>query len=112
MYTLYIKTFLADNKTSRRVASRITSPRATEITSHDNDRNHYFNESTTDQGTVERSNVDIMNGSFNDLIKRNWLLITILLVLLACIVLYLTYCPSIFIRIQEIFARIGDHFHS
>lgn len=112
MYTLFIKTFLADNKTSPRVAGRITSPRATEITSHDNDRNYYVNESTTHQGTVERNNNDIMNGSFNNLIKRNWLLITILLVLLACIVLSVTYSSPIFIRIQEMFVRIGNIFHS
>lgn len=74
--------------------------------------NRTVNESTTLQGIMQRNDVDIMNGSFNNLIQNNWLLITILLVLLSCIVLSFTYCQPTFIRIQEIFVRIARTYFS
>lgn len=41
-----------------------------------------------------------------NIIQRNWKLITILLILLSCIVLSLTYCQQTCIRIRNYFTRL------
>lgn len=87
-----------------------TPTRVTKINS-DNHTNRSVNESTTLQGIMQRNDV-IMNESFYNLIHKNWLLITILLLLLSCIALSLTYCQPTLIRIQGIFLRMASTYFS
>lgn len=90
-----------------------TTTRVTKINS-DNHTNRSVNEITTLQRIMRRDDedADFMNGSFKNLIHKNWLPITILLVLLSCIVLSFTYCQPTFIRIQETFVRIARTYFS
>lgn len=44
-----------------------------------------------------------------NVIQRNWKLITILLLVLASIVLTFTYCQPTFFRIRKIFERLTSH---
>lgn len=61
--------------------------------------NLFVNESTPSQDNSERSNGNIM-------IQRNMKLIAIILLVLSCFVLSLTYCQPTFIRIREFFTRL------
>lgn len=108
MFNLFIKTFFFYFAGTTTI---YTPTRVTKINS-DNHTNRSVSESTTLQGIMQRNDVIIMNESFYNLIHKNWLLITILLLLLSCIVLALTYCQPTFIRIQEIFVRIASTYFS
>lgn len=67
----------------------------------------FVNESTPGQEILERGNGNIrINSTSENLIQRNWELITILLLVLSCIVLSLTYCQPTFIRIRKCFPRL------
>lgn len=67
--------------------------------------NHFVDESTPSQEMLGRSNGGILNTLGNP-IQRNWEVITILLLLLSCIVLSLTYCQPTFIRLRDFFTRL------
>lgn len=69
--------------------------------------NLFVNESTPSQDNSERSNGNIMiNSTSENMIQKNMKLITIILLVLSCIVLSLTYCQPAFIRIREFFTRL------
>lgn len=69
--------------------------------------NLFANESPPGQEILERGNGNIkINSTSENLIQRNWKLITILLLVLSCIVLSLTYCKPTFIRIREFLTRL------
>lgn len=69
--------------------------------------NRFANESPPGQEILERSSWNIrINSTSENLIQRNWKLITILLLVLSCIVLSLTYCKPTFIRIREFLTRL------
>lgn len=57
--------------------------------------------STTRRRVIERSNVGSMDNDFKNLVQRNWKPITILFLVLACIVLSITYSQPLFTRIRE-----------
>lgn len=85
-----------------------TGLRATETT-FDKDSgytNLFVNESTPSQDNSERSNGNIMiNSTSENMTQRNMKLITIILLVLSCIVLSLTYCQptlhtSIFYKVD------------
>lgn len=86
-----------------------TGLRATETTI-DKDSgytNLFVNESTPSQDNSERSNGNIMiNSTSENMTQRNMKLITIILLVLSCIVLSLTYCQPTFIRIRAFFTRL------
>lgn len=66
--------------------------------------NLFVNESTPSQDNSERSNGNIMiNTTSENMIQKNMKLIAIILLVLSCIVLSLTYCQPTFIRIREFF---------
>lgn len=94
--------FIAVNETSS------TGMPATEITTN-NDKdytNHFVDNSTQSQEIFGRSNGNSVGSSSGNLIQRNMKLITIILLVLSCIVLSLTYCQPTFIRIRELFTRL------
>lgn len=66
--------------------------------------NLFVNESTPSQDNSERSNGNIMiNTTSENMIQKNMKLIAIILLVLSCIVLSLTYCQPTFIHIREFF---------
>lgn len=69
--------------------------------------NFFVNESTPSQDYSERSNGNIMiNSTSENMTQRNMKLITIILFVLSCIVLFLTYCQPTFIRVRAFFTRL------
>lgn len=81
---------------------------ATEITT-DKDRNYtnrFVDKSKPSQEILERSNWNNTRSTTGNLIQGNWKLITILLLVLSCIVLSITYCQPTFIRIREFLTRL------
>lgn len=66
--------------------------------------NLFVNERTPSQDNSKRSNGNIMiNTTSENMIQKNMKLIAIILLVLSCIVLSLTYCQPTFIRIREFF---------
>lgn len=82
------------------LATQITTDKDSDYT------NNFVDVSTPSQEILERNNKNTIKSTSGNLIQRNWKLITIILLVLSCIVLSLTYCQPTFIRIRELFTRL------
>lgn len=71
---------------------------------HVNYTKYFVDLSTTRQVISEKP--DGMTRNSKNVLQRNWTVITILLLVLACIVLSFTYCQPTFIRIRKLFERL------
>lgn len=82
------------------LATQITTAKDSDYT------NNFVDVSTPCQEILERNNENTISSTSGNLIQRNMKLITIILLVLSCIVLSLTYCQPTFIRIRELFTRL------
>lgn len=86
------------------LATQITTDKDSDYT------NNFVDVSTPSQEILERNNENTISNTSGNLIQRNMKLITIILLVLSCIVLSLTYCQPTFIRIREFFTRLMSTF--